>query len=308
MPTSIRDREVRLDPVEADGEVSSDEEPSIEKVSSMPGCFVMRRRELPITVNLRKNKCSIDGAVKKKNKCKHLNDAGDVVGLSRVDKDKTYVRNLSVLRKNKRSDKSKNGKKQPRKYDILPAHASGSNEEDMQVEVHELMAHFEIPNVNEGLDAVIEDVIEEGLLRLSEDEYVISPQRPVPLSPPASSPPARSITSSPPARAVTVSQPALSPLARPITLSPPGRPVTLSLSQPSRTVTLSLSQPSRPVTSPPVTRKRRNNIVAPEMTTANKKPRVGSGKGGKKISMTKVMSKRQKKRIIYFLFIFRNCV
>ena len=88
------------------------------------------------------------------------------------------------------------------------------------------MAHFEIPNVNEGLDAVIEDVIEEGLLRLSEDEYVISPQRPV---------------------------------------------------------TLSLSQPSRPVTSPPVTRKRRNNIVAPEMTTANKKPRVGSGKGGKKM-------------------------
>ena len=178
------------------------------------------------------------------------------------------MRNLSVLRKNKRSDKSKSGKKQPRKYDILPAHASGSNEEDMQVEVHELMAHFEIPNVNEGLDAVIEDVIEEGLLRLSEDEYVISPQRPVPLSPPASSPPAssppaRSITSSPPARAVTVSQPALSPLARPITLSPPGRPVTLSLSQPSRTVTLSLSQPSRPVTSPPVTRKRRNNIVAP---------------------------------------------
>ena len=151
------------------------------------------------------------------------------------------------------------------------------------------MAHFEIPNVNEGLDAVIEDVIEEGLLRLSEDEYVISPQRPVPLSPPASSPPAssppaRSITSSPPARAVTVSQPALSPLARPITLSPPGRPVTLSLSQPSRTVT-----------SPPVTRKRKNNIVAPEMTTANKKPRVGSGKGGKKISMTKAMSKRQKK-------------
>lgn len=194
MPTSIRDREVRLDPVEADGEVSSDEEPSIEKVSSMPGCFVMRGRELPITVNLRKNKCSIDGAVKKKNKCKHLNDAGDVVGLPRVDKDKTYVRNLSVLRKNKRSDKSKSGKKQPRKYDILPAHASGSNEEDMQVEVHELMAHFEIPNVNEGLDAVIEDVIEEGLLRLSEDEYVISPQRPVPLSPPASSPPARSIT------------------------------------------------------------------------------------------------------------------
>ena len=289
MPTSIRDREVRLDPVEADGEVSSDEEPSIEKVSSMPGCFVMRGRELPITVNLRKNKCSIDGAVKKKNKCKHLNDAGDVVGLPRVDKDKTYVRNLSVLRKNKRSDKSKSGKKQPRKYDILPAHASGSNEEDMQVEVHELMAHFEIPNVNEGLDAVIEDVIEEGLLRLSEDEYVTSHQRPVPLSPPASSPPAssppaRSITSSPPARAVTISQPALSPLARPITLSPPGRPVTLSL-----------SQPSRPVTSPPVTRKRRNNIVAPEMTTANKKPRVGSGKGGKKFSMTKAMSKRQEK-------------
>ena len=87
------------------------------------------------------------------------------------------MRNLSVLRKNKRSDKSKSGKKQPRKYDILPAHASGSNEEDMQVEVHELMAHFasqEIPNVNEGLDAVIEDVIEECLLRLSEDEYVIS--------------------------------------------------------------------------------------------------------------------------------------
>ena len=89
MPTSIRDREVRLDPVEADGEVSSDEEPSIEKVSSMPGCFVMRGRELSITVNLRKNKCSIDGAVKKENKCKHLNDAGDVVGLPRVDKDKT---------------------------------------------------------------------------------------------------------------------------------------------------------------------------------------------------------------------------
>ena len=116
-------------------------------MSLMPGCFVMRGRELPITVNLRKNKCSIDGAVKKENKCKHLNDAGDVVGLPRVDKDKTYVRNLSVLRKNKRSDKSKSGKKQPRKYDILPAHASGSNEEDMQVEVHELMAHFEIPIV-----------------------------------------------------------------------------------------------------------------------------------------------------------------
>ena len=113
MPTSIRDREVRLDPVEADGEVSSDEEPSIEKVSSMPGCFVMRGRELTITVNLRKNKCSIDGAVKKKNKCKHLNDAGDVVGLPRVDEDKTYVRNLSVLRKNKRSDKSKSGKSNP---------------------------------------------------------------------------------------------------------------------------------------------------------------------------------------------------
>ena len=63
MPTLIRDREVRLDPVEADGEVSSDEEPSIEKVSSMPGCFVMRGRELPITINLRKNKCSIDGPV-----------------------------------------------------------------------------------------------------------------------------------------------------------------------------------------------------------------------------------------------------
>ena len=146
------------------------------------------------------------------------------------------------------------------------------------------MAHFEIPNVNEGIDAVIEDVIEEGLLRLSEDEYVISPQRPVPLSPPASSPPARSITSSPPARAVTVSQPALSPLARPITSAPPRRPVTSSL-----------SQPSRPVTSPLVTRKRRNNVVAPEMTTANKKPRVGSGKGGKFFSMTKAMSKRPKK-------------
>ena len=151
----------------------------------------------------------------------------------------------------------------------LPAHASGSNEEDMQVEVHEHMAHFasqELPNVNEGLDAVIEDVIEEGLLRLSEDEFVISPQRPVPLSPPASSPPAssppvRSITFSPPARPVTVSQPAqaaLSPLARPITSAPPRRPVISSSSQPSRLVT-----------SPPVTRKRRNNVVAPEMTTAN---------------------------------------
>ena len=82
-------------------------EPSIEKV------FFGSPAVLSITVNLRKNKCSIDQAVKKKNKCKHLNDAGDVVGLPRVDKDKTYVRNLSVLRKNKRSDKSNSGKSNP---------------------------------------------------------------------------------------------------------------------------------------------------------------------------------------------------
>ena len=39
------------------------------------------------------------------------------------------------------------------------------------------MIFLEYPNVNEGLTAVIEDVIQDGLLRLSEDECVASPVR-----------------------------------------------------------------------------------------------------------------------------------
>ena len=56
--------------------------------------------------------------------------------------------------------------------------------EDIQLEIHELMSQSAINDsssqehsnvVNEGLAAVIEDIIQDGLLRLSVDECVASP-------------------------------------------------------------------------------------------------------------------------------------
>ena len=70
------------------------------------------------------------GVLRPKNWCKHLRNAAIKAGVP-VKNTPLYVRSLTQLRKNQRADKTKSGRKAPRKFDLLPIRHQMNIESDV---------------------------------------------------------------------------------------------------------------------------------------------------------------------------------
>ena len=90
------------------------------------------------------------------NWCPHLRNAARKAGL-KVKESPVYLKNLTQMRKNQRADKSKSGRKQPRKFDLIPIHEMYNDEESEDILLNLAASNPSLPRSN--VDDTIEWVI-----------------------------------------------------------------------------------------------------------------------------------------------------
>ena len=74
------------------------------------------------------------GVLRPKNWCKHLRNAALKAGIP-VKNTPLYVRSLTQLRKNQRADKTRSGRKAPRKFDLLPIRKVMNTESELDAAI-----------------------------------------------------------------------------------------------------------------------------------------------------------------------------
>ena len=110
----------------------------------------------PITVQLKQNLCSQCGSRRPNNWCSHLRNAAIKAGVKVVDSP-IYMKNLTQLRRNQRLDKTKSGRKQPRKFDLIPMRDLYNGEETEIIQLQLDCSYDLMPRSN--VDSVIESVV-----------------------------------------------------------------------------------------------------------------------------------------------------
>ena len=120
--------------------------------------YVLPGRLFPITVKLKQNLCSQCGSRRPKSWCSHLKNAALKAGMKIADSP-VYLKNLSQLRKNQRADKSKSGRKQPRKFDLVPIKELYTLEETESIQLDLDSSYERLPR--SSVDDVIESVVAE---------------------------------------------------------------------------------------------------------------------------------------------------
>ena len=103
-----------------------------------------------------KNLCSQCGSLRPNKWCLHLRNAAKKAGLQ-VRDSPVYLKNLTQLRKNQRADKSRSGRKQPRKFDLVPIQDLYNQEEQEQIQLN-LDASYPVQQKS-TVDDVIECVV-----------------------------------------------------------------------------------------------------------------------------------------------------
>ena len=76
-----------------------------------------------------------------------------------------YLKNLTQLRKNQRVDKSKSGRKQPRKFDLIQIHELYNKEESEDIQLKLANSHALLPRSS------VDDIIESVVMKAYETEY-----------------------------------------------------------------------------------------------------------------------------------------
>ena len=127
----------------------------IQYVASLDA-YLSPGRLFPISVMLKKNLCSQCGSCRPSNWCPHLRNAARKAGL-KVKESPVYLKNLTQMRKNQRADKSKSGRKQPRKFDLIPIHEMYNDEESEDILLNLAASNPSLPRSN--VDDTIEWVI-----------------------------------------------------------------------------------------------------------------------------------------------------
>ena len=127
----------------------------IQYVASLDA-YLSPGRLFPISVMLKKNLCSQCGSCRPSNWCPHLRNAARKAGM-KVKESPVYLKNLTQLRKNQRADKSKSGRKQPRKFDLIPIHEMYNYEESEDILLKLAASNPLLPRSN--VDDTIEWVI-----------------------------------------------------------------------------------------------------------------------------------------------------
>ena len=115
-------------------------------------------RLFPISVQLKKNLCSQCGSCRPNNWCIHLKNAARKAGIP-VRDSPLYLRNLTQLRKGQRADKSKSGRKQPRRFDLIQVQDLYNDDESQNIQVELAQSQPLLPRstVDEVIDSVVAD-------------------------------------------------------------------------------------------------------------------------------------------------------
>ena len=113
--------------------VSTSFEENLDEIIHIPAldAYFSPGRLHPISVQLKKNMCSLCGYCPRRKWCVHLKRAALKAGLN-VSCHTPKLKNLSSLRKNQRADKTKSGKKAPRTFDIVPLEKELNSENERQ--------------------------------------------------------------------------------------------------------------------------------------------------------------------------------
>ena len=113
-------------------------------------------RLFPISVQLKKNICSQCGVRRPRNWCAHLRNAARKAGME-VPNTPIYLKSLTQLRKNQRADKSKSGRKAPRRFDLIQIHELNNQDEsqEIELEVAKSMPLFPRSTVDDVIDSVV---------------------------------------------------------------------------------------------------------------------------------------------------------
>ena len=131
--------------------------------------YILPGRLFPITVKLKENLCSQCGSRRANNWCPHLRSAAIKAGVKVVDSP-LYLKSLTQLRKNQRADRSKSGRKQPRKFDLVPMRDLYNSEETEQIQLQLDSSYDLLPRSN--VDTVIDSVISQvSSLPSTNNEY-----------------------------------------------------------------------------------------------------------------------------------------
>ena len=111
----------------------------------------------PTSVQLKKNLCSQCGYCPPRNWCPHLRNAGIKAGMN-IKAKTPVLKSLTMLRKKQRIEKSKSGKKAPRRFDIIPLHKEINNEKESEIIALELAETYPVTERN-GYNDTIEAVV-----------------------------------------------------------------------------------------------------------------------------------------------------
>ena len=121
-------------------------------------------RLFPVSVQLKKNLCNQCGYRPRKNWCIHLRRAGLKAGMEIAEKT-PVLKSLTQLRKNQRADKTKSGKKAPRRFDIIPLHKELNNDEaseSIQLRLAESQPAIPRSNVDDVINSVVNQAYEQN--------------------------------------------------------------------------------------------------------------------------------------------------
>ena len=113
-------------------------------------------RLLPISVRISKNLCSQCGVLRPRNWCSHLRNAALKAGMQ-VKNTPIFMRSLTQLRKNQRADKTKSGRKAPRKFDLIQIHELNTEEqsEEIQLTLDSSLPLLPKSTVDDAINAVV---------------------------------------------------------------------------------------------------------------------------------------------------------
>ena len=159
---------------------SSSTGPDLDVISYVPhlDTYFSPGRLFPIGVQISKNLCSQCGVCRPTKWCSHLKNAALKAGIP-VKNTPVYMRSLTQLRRNQRADKSKSGRKAPRKFDVLQIHELNSQEEsqEIQLELASLISPMPTSTVEDTIEAVIQAGIENTLAQNVNNDDINTSER-----------------------------------------------------------------------------------------------------------------------------------
>ena len=140
-------------------ETSETVDPICDEITYIPqlDAYFSPGSNFPTSVQLKKNLCSQCGYCPPRNWCPHLRNAGIKAGMN-VKAKTPVLKSLTLLRKKQRIEKSKSGKKAPRRFDIVPLHKEINNEKESEMIALELAETYPVTERN-SYDDTIEAVV-----------------------------------------------------------------------------------------------------------------------------------------------------